>query len=93
MTCIAQISEMRSENFIFVFYKLFIFYFFVIETVNSRQVFQFFKIPIFKFHLLIFVFYLDDESSVTRLHKLCILYNIAFNIQVIPIIAENKRQD
>ena len=40
-----------------------------------------------------FCFYLDDESSVTRLHKLCILYNIAFNIQVIPIIAENKRQD
>lgn len=56
MTCIAQISEMRSENFIFVLYKLFIFYFFVIETVNSRQVFQFFKIPIFKFHLVIFVF-------------------------------------
>ena len=88
MTESLKILKMRSENFIFVFH---IFYFFVIETVNSRPVLQFFKI-LQNFHDLIF-FCLDDESSVTGLHKLCILYNIAFNIQVIPIIAENKRQD
>ena len=84
MTESLKILKMRSENFIFVFH---IFYFFVIETVNSRPVLQFFKIFMISF------FCLDDESSVTGLHKLCILYNIAFNIQVIPIIAENKRQD
>jgi len=38
----------------FINYSYFIF--FVIETVNSRKVFQFFKIPNFKFHHMIFVF-------------------------------------